>query len=98
MKQTQSAQRISGCYVSIFNRCDVAVVHTGIGRCVVPSMYDNNYNIYQLSIQYVAGMMLPYVMIAVLNALIIIQMANYRRLRAGMSANVDTKSDDSAQR
>jgi len=65
---------------------------------VIPSRFDNDYIIFQLSIQYVAGMLLPYVIVAVLNALIIIQMANYRRLRAGMSANVDTKSDDSAQR
>ena len=56
------------------------------------------HSVFQLSIQYVMGMMLPYVVVAVLNALIIIQMAKYRRLRAGMSANVDSKSDDSAQR
>jgi len=43
-------------------------------------------------------MMLPYFLVAALNAVIIIQMAQYRRLRAGMSANVDTKSNDSAQR
>jgi len=42
--------------------------------------------------------MLPYFVIAVLNVLIITHMAKYRRLRANMSANVDAKSDDSAQR
>ena len=42
--------------------------------------------------------MLPYALIAVFNVLIIIQMSVYRRLRADMSANVDTKSADSAQR
>ena len=57
-----------------------------------------DYNMIRLSVQYLAGMMLPYFLVAVLNALIIIQMAKHRRLRAGMSANVDNKSDDSAQR
>ena len=66
--------------------------------CMVIWEIQKDYNILQLSIQYVVGMMLPYFVVAVLNALIIIQMAKYRRLRAGMSANVDSKSDDSAQR
>ena len=43
-------------------------------------------------------MMLPYAVVALFNALIIIQMAKYRRQRADMSANVDSNSDDSAQR
>jgi len=66
--------------------------------CLVPRTIQAFYNIFRISIQYVAGMMLPYFVVAALNALIIIHMAHYRRLRAGMSANVDTKSDDSAQR
>jgi len=66
--------------------------------CRVRWTIQAHYNMFRISIQYVAGMMLPYFVVAVLNALIIIQMAQYRRLRAGMSANVDTKSDDSAQR
>ena len=66
--------------------------------CSIPMKIQKDYNITKLSVQYVAGMMLPYFMVAVLNALIIIQMGKHRRLRAGMSANVDNKSDDSAQR
>jgi len=46
----------------------------------------------------VIGMMLPYLAVAVLNVIIIIQMSKYRLKRANMSANVDTKSEDSAQR
>ena len=42
--------------------------------------------------------MLPYALIAVFNLLIIIQMSVYRRLRADMSANLVSKSADSAQR
>jgi len=67
--------------------------------CIIARSLQNDYNIFQFSIHHVAGMMLPYFVVAVLNALIIIQMAKYdRRLRAGMPANVDTKSNDSAQR
>jgi len=47
---------------------------------------------------YVIGMFTPYGLIAFFNALIVFQMLKYRRLRAGMSATGDTKSDDSAQR
>jgi len=65
---------------------------------VVPREFQEDYNIIRLTVQYVVGMMLPYFVVAVLNALIIIQMAKHRLLRARMSANVDTKSDDSAQR
>ena len=66
--------------------------------CMIPKTIMEIYNIFRISILYVAGMILPYFVVAVLNALIIIHMAKYRRLRAGMSANVDSKSDDSAQR
>ena len=70
----------------------------GRRRCIVPWKIQEGYNVFRLSVQYVVGMILPYFVVALLNVLIIIQMANYRRLRAGMSANVNTKSDDSAQR
>jgi len=65
--------------------------------CIIGRSCHSNYIIFTM-IKYLAGMMLPYFVVAVLNALIIIQMAKYRRLREGISANVDTKSDDSAQR
>ena len=73
-------------------------VGAAVNVCMVPWTIQHNYNIFRVSVQYVAGIMLPYFVVAVLNALIIIQMAQYRRLRAGMSAKMDTKSDDSAQR
>jgi len=60
-------------------------------------MYDMH-NKLQLTFHYVIGMFVPYGLIAVFNALIVTQMLKYRRLRAGMSATGDTKSDDSAQR
>ena len=56
------------------------------------------HNTLRVIFHHVMGLMFPYALIAVFNALIIIQMSVYRRLRAGMSANVDTKSADSAQR
>jgi len=68
-----------------------------INYCIIGRSCRKSHIIFTM-MKYVAGMMLPYFVVAVLNALIIIQMAKYRRLRAGMSANVDTKCDDSAQR
>ena len=73
-------------------------VVAALNICMVPSTVRETYNILRVSIQYVAGMILPYFVVALLNGIIIIQMSQYRRLRAGMSANVDAKSDDSAQR
>ena len=73
-------------------------VVAAVNVCMVPWTIQHNYNIFRVSVQYVVGMMLPYFVVAVLNALIVIYMAKYRRLRAGMSAKMDTKSDDSAQR
>ena len=66
--------------------------------CMVRWTVQNDHNTFRVTVQYVVGMMLPYLVVAVLNALIIIYMAKYRRLRAGMSANMDAKSDDQAQR
>ena len=66
--------------------------------CMVRWTIQHDYNRFRVSVQYVVGMMLPYFVVAVLNALIVIYMAKYRRLRAGMSANMDAKSDDKAQR
>jgi len=66
--------------------------------CIVQKTIQKQQNVFALILHMVMGMMLPYLVIAVLNVLIIIQMAKHRLRRASMSANVDTKSEDSAQR
>jgi len=70
----------------------------GARTCYIPWDIQRTQNLIKSILLYGIGMFVPYSLIAIFNALIIYHMLKYRRLRAGMSASGDTKSDDSAQR
>jgi len=74
------------------------MLYIGVRNCYIPWDIFDTYNLVRLIVHYVIGMMMPYGLVAVFNALIVFQMMKYRRVRAGMSASGDSKSDDSAQR
>jgi len=46
----------------------------------------------------ILGMLLPYSLVAIFNALIVLQMIKYRSLRADLSANADNKAEENNQR
>jgi len=58
--------------------------------CLVSWTVQRDYDKFTVYMHHVMGMMLPYFVVAVLNILIVIQMAKYRHHCADMPANVES--------
>jgi len=67
-------------------------------NCYVPLDIKWTYNKFQMVLHGILGMLLPYSLVAIFNALIVLQMIKYRSLRADLSANADNKAEENNQR
>ena len=90
-----------GCVVVFAALLDVynAILFIGTGGyCYTPIEYRQLYQILTLGLHMVIGIFVPYISIAILNALIVFQMIQYRRQRAALSTAVNSSADDATQR